>query len=76
MYLYDLDTESTFEDTSLLFSEDTRTVEEQTSSTAQPNHVEWWEKKKENVNDNTQKPVHSPTIPTLRFVFACLSFLN
>ncbi|VDK72986.1 unnamed protein product [Litomosoides sigmodontis] len=55
------------EDTSLLLSEDTRTMEEQTSSTAQPNHVGRWEKKKEHVNgSNTQRSVHSPVIPTLR----------
>ncbi|CAG9539210.1 unnamed protein product [Cercopithifilaria johnstoni] len=41
-------------------------TEERTSSTAEPNHLEWWEKKKEHVNNNAKRPTYSPVIPTLR----------
>ncbi|KAL3981891.1 hypothetical protein ACH3XW_44935 [Acanthocheilonema viteae] len=47
-------------------SVDTKRLEKRTSSTAELNHLEWWEKKKEHVNDNAQRSAHSPVIPTLR----------
>ncbi|EFO24275.2 hypothetical protein LOAG_04207 [Loa loa] len=47
-------------------NEGTKTLEGRTSSTVELNHLEWWEKKKEHVNDNAQRSTHSPVIPTLR----------
>uniref|UniRef100_A0A0R3RYL6 CCDC66 domain-containing protein n=1 Tax=Elaeophora elaphi TaxID=1147741 RepID=A0A0R3RYL6_9BILA len=34
--------------------------------TAESNHLEWWEKKKEHVNENARRLVYSPVIPALR----------
>uniref|UniRef100_A0A915PP61 Uncharacterized protein n=1 Tax=Setaria digitata TaxID=48799 RepID=A0A915PP61_9BILA len=47
-------------------SEGTRKREKRTSSTAESNRLEWWEKKKEHINDNAARRVHSPVIPALR----------
>ncbi|EJW83506.1 hypothetical protein WUBG_05585 [Wuchereria bancrofti] len=47
-------------------AEGTKTLVVRTSSRDESNHLEWWEKKKEHVNDNAKRSVHSPVIPTLR----------
>lgn len=46
--------------------EGTKTLEERASSRDESNDLEWWEKKKEHVNDNAKRSVHSPVIPALR----------